>query len=330
MSAPQVTSLTPSPQRSPYRPVSMELRVSSDELELPTFPTWSIEVIPYALPTIAVPYPCIAFFERVIMVGEEQMSLWEKDVIVWLKGSLENPMFKAEREIRSDNPISMAIQIPLSLRCGSSETLLLRALKAIGEAEGEERHALVTKFDEYFGIDGRCSHWKPSTEFNFITKLTVDVKETPSDFESTKPMAARFVVALGLLTGIWIDVCDCRSSPPHLLLDPRLQLDHPFVASQISRFRHDVIWPLFGSTKSFWLKLNDLFHESKPYAYVWPESQAMSIPQLRDYVRFKFPGDETVIKMTYALEAIQGGYEEYTIQLTCDLKSGFKSHHFEF
>lgn len=274
----------------------------------PTFPS----------PSVAVPYHPIPFYERVVMVDEEHMQFWDRDVIVWPKGSLQDEEFMAKVTIRDDNPLKSSIQVPFTYRCGCDDTLLRRAID-----RGEE----LLLIERYFGKDIHCQDWVPACRLDYYPRLQFNVKSRPSDFETVKPMAARFVVALGLAVDVWIDICDCRFDPVQCLFDPLILKDQPIAASNAARFRANVIWPLFKSVQVFWECVESLLLESKEYAFMWPESAGMSVPQLRDYLMHHFPADQDIIKLTYALEAIHGGNPSYTFQITGELDVGYKSHH---
>lgn len=273
------------------------------------------------------------FDERIPFIGEDELGLWDMDILVSFKGCRQDDQYVANASMAKENPVERAIQLPFIFRRGSDEWCLwTRAEKAKERCRGySELQLHEEKSKEYFGQDMKCFDWDPKCKIQYHPRLSVSAKSAPSEFGSMKPHACRFLVALGLVVDIWWTLGWTLQNPAVFLFNPMVLVkDSPIHASYVARFRHDVVWPLFGSTKCFWESLEFIFLNNLDYAFIWPEGHPiMSVLEIRDCLAHHFPEDTQIIPMTYALEAIFGSGTLFFESMMMGLKKGgWRSLHY--
>lgn len=258
--------------------------------------------------------------------------LWDYDVITWERGLSTDPEYRALINIKNDNPSKEEVQVPFRFRGENDHSLWTRAQRSLNRLKGVDLQEGLIGFMKYFGPDQHCLDWTPKSSIQFFPALKVEVRPTPLNFASVKPLACKFLVALGLVVEIWWELGWSHCDPAVALFEPRvLAMTHDDIlgASAMARFRHAVVWKLFGSSKVFWSKLECMFLSSLEYAFVWPQGEEsnITVSAIRDYLLSQPTHDKTLIDMTYALECLVGASPNFAAELNLGMCQGWKSVH---
>lgn len=183
----------------------------------------------------------------------------------------------------------------------------LRDKVSINSATISERNI----YNQWFGCDPGCPNWKPHRQNMAPLYDLYFHQEAPTmdDFSGIKLKILKAYVHASLSAFFSLGMAYRFYATPEILWHPDDQRVDKSDSAKVAVFRHQAIWPLFGTTQQFWECFQDVFKETEDYMMEWPNG-APDLSYSEILEKFESAGDQDGVKLVKMLLYIYGNQQQ--------------------